>query len=75
MCSKGLLNGPCGGTVHGKCEVDNERDCAWAAIYERLERQSRLDVLEAPAPLMKHSRGTRPARVIHPAYKKRFSIG
>ena len=26
MCSKGLLNGPCAGTVHGKCEVDLERD-------------------------------------------------
>jgi len=75
MCAKGLLNGPCSGTVHGKCEVDQDRDCAWTAIYERLERQSRLDALEAAAPLMKHDRCTRPARVIHPAYKKRFSIG
>lgn len=75
MCSKGLLNGPCAGTVHGKCEVDNERDCAWVAIYERLERQSRLDTLEEPASPMNYDRCTRPARVIHPAYKKRFSIG
>ncbi len=30
-CAKGLLNGPCGGTSHGKCEVDPEMDCALGA--------------------------------------------
>ena len=28
-CSKSLINGPCGGTNNGKCEVDKEKDCAW----------------------------------------------
>jgi hypothetical protein len=42
-CHKGLLNGPCGGTNNGKCEVDSERDCAWTLIYRRLEEQGRLD--------------------------------
>jgi hypothetical protein len=37
LCPKGLMNGPCGGYEDGKCEVDRERDCAWVAIYERLE--------------------------------------
>ncbi len=42
-CHKGLLNGPCGGTNNGKCEVDKERDCAWTLIYNRLKEQNRLD--------------------------------
>ncbi len=44
-CHKGLLNGPCGGTSHGKCEVDSERDCAFTLIYERLKEQNRLDLM------------------------------
>jgi hypothetical protein len=42
-CSKGLLNGACGGARHGKCELDPERDCAWELIYQRLERLGKLD--------------------------------
>ena len=44
-CHKGLLNGPCGGTNNGKCEVDKEKDCAWALIYQRLKEQGRLDLM------------------------------
>ncbi len=36
-CSKGLLNGPCGGAKNGKCEVDPEMDCGWELIYKRLK--------------------------------------
>ena len=75
MCSKGLLNGPCAGTVHGKCEVDPERDCAWTLIYQRLEGQQRSGLQEAPVPPMKHNRCLRPGKVIHTAYQKRFRIG
>ena len=28
-CPKGLRNGPCGGTLDGKCEVLPELDCVW----------------------------------------------
>lgn len=41
-CAKGIMNGPCGGTMDGKCEL-GDRDCAWVLIYERLEAQGRLD--------------------------------
>ncbi len=34
-CAKGLLNGPCGGGVDGKCEIDDELDCVWALIHEK----------------------------------------
>ncbi|HOB28401.1 MAG: methylenetetrahydrofolate reductase C-terminal domain-containing protein [Dethiobacteria bacterium] len=44
-CHKGLLNGPCGGTDKGKCEVDPEKDCAFTLIYERLKEQGRLDLM------------------------------
>jgi len=44
-CHKGLLNGPCGGTNDGKCEVDKEKDCAWTLIYQRLKEQGRLDLM------------------------------
>ena len=44
-CHKGLVNGPCGGTNYGKCEVDKEKDCAWTLIYQRLKEQGRLDLM------------------------------
>ncbi|MBI2858524.1 MAG: methylenetetrahydrofolate reductase C-terminal domain-containing protein [Chloroflexi bacterium] len=42
-CPKGLVNGPCGGTKDGKCEVDPGKDCAWTLIYNRLKKQGRLE--------------------------------
>jgi ferredoxin len=42
-CHKGLVNGPCGGTNNGKCEIDNAKDCAWTLIYNRLNELGRLD--------------------------------
>ena len=44
-CNKGLVNGPCGGTNNGKCEVDKEKDCAWILIYQRLKEQGRLELM------------------------------
>jgi ferredoxin len=42
-CPKGLLNGPCGGTNNGKCEVSPDIECAWVRIYNRLNRLGRLE--------------------------------
>ena len=47
-CSKSLVNGPCGGTKCGKCEVDPDMDCGWERIYRRLEELGRLDLLKCP---------------------------
>ncbi len=44
-CSKQLLNGPCGGSSKGKCEVNPEIDCAWQLIYDKLKAQGRLQLL------------------------------
>ena len=36
-CSKRLMNGPCGGSTSGKCEISNEVDCVWQLIWDRLK--------------------------------------
>ena len=61
-CSKGLLNGPCGGMEDGKCEVDAEIDCAWRLIYERLQRQQRQGVFARRVPPKKWSKRRKPGR-------------
>jgi len=49
-CSKRLLNGPCGGSRDGKCEVNPETDCAWQLIIERCRELGQLDSLRAYVP-------------------------
>ena len=44
-CAKQLLNGPCGGSQEGVCELDPETPCAWQLIYEKLAAQDRLHLL------------------------------
>ncbi len=44
-CTKGLINGQCGGSSKGKCEVNPERDCGWVLIYNRLKERNHLDKL------------------------------
>jgi len=44
-CSKSLLNGPCGGSEAGHCEINPETDCAWQLIFDRLSSKGKLDVL------------------------------
>jgi len=46
FCTKSLLNGPCGGTKDGKCEIDAEKDCGWHLIYERLKKTGNLDKMK-----------------------------
>jgi ferredoxin len=49
-CHKSLLNGPCGGTDDGKCEVDKNKDCAWTLIYNKLSEQGRLELMNKYQP-------------------------
>lgn len=44
-CSKSLLNGPCGGSEAGHCEINPDVPCAWQLIYDRLSSKSKLHVL------------------------------
>lgn len=59
-CNKGLLNGPCGGTNNGKCEVDKEKDCAFTLIYRRLKEQGRLDLMRKYHPPRNYQAVPRP---------------
>ena len=44
-CHKGLVNGPCGGTDEGRCEIDRNKPCAWTRIYNRLSELGKLHVM------------------------------
>lgn len=50
-CSKSLLNGPCGGSADGKCEISKDVDCVWHLIVEKLMGQGRLDQLIEVKPI------------------------
>ena len=47
-CSKSLVNGQCGGSKNGMCEVDGDMECGWERIYRRLAQIGRLDALKCP---------------------------
>lgn len=49
-CTKSLLNGPCGGSTGGKCEISEEVDCGWQLIADRLKSVGQLDRLEENIP-------------------------
>ena len=49
-CAKSLMNGPCGGSQNGKCEVGTDNDCAWQLIYDRLAALGRLEVMDEITP-------------------------
>jgi hypothetical protein len=64
LCSKGLLNGPCGGMNKGKCELDANRDCAWVLIYKEAEKKHALDTLKRIQPARDHKKAMKPHGLI-----------
>ena len=56
-CSKSLLNGPCGGSSKGKCEIDPDVDCGWQLIYDRLKELGSLELFEEVIPVKDWSTG------------------
>jgi len=44
-CAKTIMNGPCGGTNDGKCELGGETDCIWYLIVKRMTELGRLEEL------------------------------
>jgi hypothetical protein len=64
-CSKRLLNGPCGGSTEGRCEINPEVECAWQLIWDRLKAlgmESRYEDI-APAKDWRTSRDGGPRRI------------
>ena len=57
-CSKSLLNGPCGGSQDGMCEVDQESiECGWQLIFDRMKTLGLLEMLEQNEPIKDWSTG------------------
>jgi len=71
-CSKQLLNGPCGGSMEGKCEVDPDVPCAWQMIVDRLTSFDALERLEDIYPPKDWSRkqGRGPRKIIREDQQK-----
>jgi ferredoxin len=65
-CSKQLLNGPCGGSQDGECEVDPDMECAWQLVYDRLAKKGRLDLIYSfqPAKDWSVSRDGGPRKIV-----------
>jgi len=54
-CAKTLMNGPCGGTNNGKCEISQDIDCAWYLIVKRMTELGTLEKLSEVIPPRKWS--------------------
>ena len=53
-CSKSLINGTCGGTDNGMCEVDKDMECSSLLSYKRLEELGKLDNYRKIRPTRDH---------------------
>jgi len=65
-CSKQLMNGPCGGSTKGKCEISPDVDCAWQLIWDRLKELGMTDRYEEimPAKDWRTAGGGGPRKII-----------
>ncbi len=71
-CSKSLLNGPCGGSTKGKCEIDPDVDCAWQLIIDRLKSLGQMDRYEdiMPANDWRTNRDGGPRKMIREDFQR-----
>lgn len=42
-CAKSIMNGPCGGSRNGECELRDGTPCAWQLIIDTLRARGELD--------------------------------
>lgn len=65
-CSKSILNGPCGGSAGGKCEVSRDIECIWDTIVKKKMEQGRLEdlLVNKPAKNWRTARDGGPRRSI-----------
>ncbi len=48
-CPKEMRNGPCGGTLNGRCEVV-DKPCIWTQVYARAKSEKRIEDLKIYIP-------------------------
>lgn len=69
-CAKNLLNGPCGGSVGGKCEVNPDTPCVWHMIYNKMFKFNESDKLGRIMP----AKDWRPAGHGGPRFRRREDL-
>jgi hypothetical protein len=42
ICSKGFVNGPCGGVSNDNCEVKKKK-CIWVLVYKKLKKTKKIN--------------------------------
>jgi hypothetical protein len=62
-CPKGLLNGPCGGMDEGRCETDQEAECAWVQIYTRIRETGRDSTVAESIPPKNYAKIPKPGKL------------
>jgi ferredoxin len=62
-CPKSMLNGPCGGAINGKCEIE-DIDCVWELIYSRLKEKGELHQLKELQPPKDWAKSTETRRTL-----------
>ena len=50
-CAKRIMNGPCGGSTNGRCEITKDVPCGWQLIIDRLAALGRMDTYETIQPI------------------------
>ena len=67
-CSKQLLNGPCGGSQRGTCEIDGDVPCAWQLIWDRMGALGQAEQLYEiqPPKDWSSSRDGGPRKIVRP---------
>ena len=76
-CSKSIMNGPCGGSENGRCEINPDVPCGWQLIYDRLKAQGRLELLDTVIPVKnwKSGRDGGPRKQTRPDLMKESADG
>ncbi len=57
-CAKSLMNGPCGGSVDGSCEIHSSVECIWQSIHDRMNRIGQGEGMDRIAPIRDWSTAT-----------------
>jgi ferredoxin len=65
-CAKQLMNGPCGGSTGGNCEISEDVDCAWQLIWDRLKALGlqKMYLENIPAKDWRSGGGSGPRKII-----------
>ena len=63
-CPKSMLNGPCGGSIEGICEISPNLDCIWDIIYKRLKEKGQLNRLKEIKKPKNWSKSTEMRRIL-----------